>query len=93
MWQLVLSRQFLKALRTAGPDVRKAVDGFIAAHQDGIADPTRLAGICKLAGEENFYRLRFGRWRVGIEVEPERRLVILRWVGARGVFYKHFPSR
>jgi len=93
MWQLVLSPQFIKALDRSGPEVRKAVDAFIKAHEDGIPDPQRLPGLRKLSGWACYYRLRFGRWRVGIELEAERRLVILRWVGARGDFYKYFPER
>ncbi len=93
MWSLHATRAFLKSAKKLPIDVEKRVDEFIERHRDGIEDPRALSNLTKLSGFDRFYRLRIGRFRVGLELDENGHRVILRHVGGRGDFYKRFPPR
>ena len=53
---------------------------------DGSLDYTKMEGQRK---GENYYRIRIGDWRMGMEyIHPK--VIVLR-ILARGTIYKHFP--
>jgi mRNA interferase RelE/StbE len=41
--------------------------------------------------DENYYRIRIGQWRIGIEVIEPRVVIIT--ILSRGDVYKHFPPK
>ena len=90
-WELRLAPSFVKSLRKLHPNGRSAVERFLVEYEDGIDDPQAIPNLKRLLGHETYYRIRFGAYRVGIELDHERCWVILRYVGRRGDFYKHFP--
>lgn len=90
--EVVVSRTFMKDLRTKPATVVLAVDKMIAALES--ADSLELSGVDykKMEGQkrgEHYYRIRLGEWRVGIEyIRPK--VVVLR-ILSRGEVYKYFP--
>ncbi|GAB6044100.1 type II toxin-antitoxin system RelE family toxin [Endothiovibrio diazotrophicus] len=91
MWQLAIAPLFVKSARKLPAETRRAIDDYIAQYVDGIENPQSLPRLKKLRGYSRYYRLRFGAYRVGIELDAARQRVIFWYVGARGDFYKNFP--
>ncbi len=55
---------------------------------DALATEPRPAGVVKLKGEENLYRIRVGDYRVIYNVQDERLLVLVVKIGPRGNIYR-----
>jgi len=92
--EVVISRSFLKDLKTKPKAVLHAVEKLIekleaAENLEGSGtDCKKMEGQRK---DENYYRIRLGTWRVGIEyIHPT--VIVLR-ILARGEVYKHFPPQ
>ena len=54
----------------------------------GLADNPRPAGVVKLSGEQQLYRLRHGDFRIIYEIRDDEVLVIIVKVGHRRDVYK-----
>jgi len=92
--EVAISRSFIKDLKLAPKPIQLAADEAIkklmasGSLQASGLDCTKME--CQKKGE-NYYCIRIGDWRMGIEyVTPK--IVILR-ILARGIIYKHFPPR
>ena len=57
-----------------------------AAHQ--LADDPRPPGVKKLAGDENTWRIRLGRYRILYEIHDKRLVVLVVRVGHRKDIYR-----
>ena len=55
---------------------------------DSLAENPRPQGIKKLAGEENFYRLRVGDYRIIYQIQEKRLIVLVVGVGHRAEVYR-----
>jgi mRNA interferase RelE/StbE len=60
---------------------------IVAALQD-LADNPRPAGVVKLAGEENVWRIREGDYRILYEIHDRRLLVLVVRIGHRRDVYR-----
>ena len=58
---------------------------------DSLAENPRPRGVIKLAGEENFYRLRVGDYRIIYQIHEDQLLVLIVRIGNRGDVYRHLP--
>jgi len=90
--EVIVTKTFLKDLRNKPRDVVDAVNKLIGILESADSlihsgvDFKRLEGQKK---EDNYYRIRIGSWRIGIEyVHPK--IIVIR-ILARGEVYKHFP--
>ena len=74
--------------RTRNPALRRRVESEI---EDLKAASTisEIPGIKRMRASGNFYRMRIGSYRIGLEVEGD--VVILVRFGHRGDFYRSFP--
>lgn len=92
--ELILKKQFIRQVSKV-PDktqryVREVLDMLENAEtlQSSGVDYKPMEGQKK---GENYYRIRVGGWRIGIEyVEPT---VIIITLMSRGDIYKHFPPK
>ena len=90
--KVVITKSFLKDLKTKPKHVVQAVEKLIAEleaspnlEKSGV-DYRKIEGQQK---DENYYRIRLGTWRIGIEyIHPE--IIVIRLL-ARGEIYKYFP--
>jgi mRNA interferase RelE/StbE len=91
VWHIEISAFFIKSIKRIPSHEQKRINDLIEEYCDGIQDPLRLPHMRKLEGFQNYYRMRLGGYRVGIELDTSRHAVIFRFVGSRGDFYKRFP--
>lgn len=90
--EVVITKSFLKDLKSKPKAVIDAVAQLIV-HLEASLNLEKSGLECKkMEGQkkgENFYRIRLGTWRIGIEyIHPK--VIVLR-ILARGEVYKHFP--
>ena len=92
--EVTISRGFIKDIKSAPKPVQLAADAVIKKLIGAKSLQTSGLDHNKLEGQrkgENYYRIRIGDWRIGIEyVHPN--VIILRLL-IRGSIYKHFPPR
>lgn len=77
-------KQAAKQFKSLPPQEQKRIQPKI----DALATEPRPAGVVKLKGEENLYRIRVGDYRVIYNVQDERLLVLVVKIGPRGNVYR-----
>ncbi len=60
----------------------------IVAAVDGLADDPRPAGMVKIAGDDNLWRIRVGDYRVVYEIHDDRLMVLVIRVAYRKDVYR-----
>ena len=55
---------------------------------DALKEQPRPAGVVKLAGEENLYRIRVGNYRIIYNIQDNRLLILVVKVGHRKNVYR-----
>lgn len=60
----------------------------IIAAAEALADGPRPAGVTKLAGDENLWRIRVGDYRVIYEIHDDRLIVMVLAIGHRRDVYR-----
>ena len=91
MWKIFVSPSHTKSCRKLPADVRSKINAFLDEYRDGVSSLDQIIGLKRLKGWHSYHRIRFGDYRVGIQLDTERKHIILRFVGTRGDFYKKFP--
>lgn len=59
----------------------------IAKAIDSLVKNPRPPGCLKIINKENLWRMRVGDWRIGYEIDDEKRVVTIITVGHRREFY------
>ncbi|HVS20423.1 MAG TPA: type II toxin-antitoxin system RelE/ParE family toxin [Pyrinomonadaceae bacterium] len=59
----------------------------IAKAIDSLVENPRPPGCLKVKDKESLWRIRVGDWRIGYEIDDEKRLVTIITVGHRREFY------
>ncbi|MBN8853815.1 MAG: hypothetical protein BGO55_11150 [Sphingobacteriales bacterium 50-39] len=90
--EVAIARSFIKDLKTAPKQIQLAADKAIKKLIEASSLQACGLDYTKMEGQkkgENYYRIRVGDWRMGIEyVHPK--VIVIR-ILARGTIYKHFP--
>ena len=90
----MITRSFLKDLKSKPRSVIQAVEKLISQLETSVSLEKSGTDFKKMEGQkkgENYYRIRLGIWRVGIEyIHPK--IIVIRILG-RGEVYKHFPPQ
>lgn len=60
----------------------------IVLAMDGLASDPRPAGVKKLAGDENLWRIRVGTYRIVYEIHDDLRIVWVLRIAQRGDVYR-----
>ncbi len=74
-----------RALKKLSQDVQRRIVGEVAT----LAYDPRPAGVAKLAGYENLWRIRIGNYRVVYEIHDNRLVVLVLRVVHRKDAYRH----
>jgi len=91
MWTILLSPTFLKDLAALPAKTRGRVDQFVRVVLPSMANPALVGSLEKLQGYRDFYKVRFGDYRLGLRIdEKQRQLHVLRILHRREI-YRHFP--
>ncbi len=90
--EVIIKKSYLKDLRKVPPPIFKAADSVIDKLK--LSDSLESSGVdyTKMEGQrkgENYYRIRVGDYRMGIEYISPKVIVIC--ILTRGNIYKHFP--
>jgi mRNA interferase RelE/StbE len=90
--EVAIARSFIKDLKSAPKPIQLAADAAIRKLIEASSLQTCGLDYTKMEGQrkgENYYRIRIGDWRMGMEyIHPK--VIVLR-ILARGTIYKHFP--
>lgn len=91
--EVIVSRQYMKDLRKVPKQVLKASDEVLDRLH--IAKNLEQSDVdyvkCQGRKGENYYRIRVGDWRIGIELKHPAVIIIT--VLTRGQVYKRFPPK
>lgn len=90
-WTVRVFKTFAKDLADLPPDIRTAIERFISQTLPAADNPFALSRVEKLKGFKEYYKARFGEYRVGLRIIKESRTIELRRAGHRRDFYRHFP--
>jgi mRNA interferase RelE/StbE len=92
--EVIIKKGYLKDLKKVPKTIFLAYDAIIdklkasSSPEKSSVDYTRMDGQKK---GENYYRIRLGDWRMGIDyVKPN---IIIICILKRGDVYKHFPPK
>lgn len=92
--EVTIKRSYLKDLKKLPRNVFVAADAVIDKLRSSASLENSGLDYVKMEGQrkgENYYRIRIGDWRIGIEyVNPETVVICIL---KRGDVYKHFPPK
>ena len=89
-WRVRHTRTFYKELAKLPAEVRSRVEEV--AFGEAIKEDPFLGGrVQKLEGYRDYYKMRFGSYRVGLRIDFEERVIEFRRVRHRRDIYRRFP--
>ncbi|NCO34557.1 MAG: hypothetical protein AUJ92_07425 [Armatimonadetes bacterium CG2_30_59_28] len=91
-WEVVYRPQFIRDLARMPESPRKEVEQFAFDVFPAADNPFAVPGLEKMSGFKDYYKARFGVFRVGIRVVRKNRVVEFQRVLNRRDIYRHFPS-
>ena len=80
---------FLKSLKTLPKSVRENIETFAFKILPSLDSINQIKNLKKLRASTNAYRVRFGKYRLGLKLEKECLTVMT--ADSRGEFYRNFP--
>ncbi len=89
-WRARYTRTFLKELARLPAGVRGRVEKIVFG-EEVKEDPFLAGKVQKLKGHQDYYKLRFGSYRVGLRIDSEERVIEFRRVRHRNDIYRKFP--
>ena len=90
VWRVRYAKTFYKELAKLPEKTRSQVETF-AFGEAMRANPFATGRVEKLVGYADFYKVRFGAYRVGLRIDSEAQLVEFRRVRHRRDIYRRFP--
>jgi mRNA interferase RelE/StbE len=85
-WQVTIHRKAEKILKRLDGDDLERIRRAIRS----LASEPRPAGVKKMTGYDNFYRVRVGDWRIIYAIEADRLIVLVLEISIRGGAYRDF---
>ena len=89
-WQVRHTRTFYKELANLPVEVRNQIEK-VAFGEKIKEDPFLSGKAQKLVGYQEYYRIRFGRYRVGLRIDTANKIIEFRRVLHRKDIYRQFP--
>ena len=84
-------KKFLKQLSKIPPNFRSKIEEFVFKKLPLSSSISESGKLEKLTGYKNFYKVRFGDYRLGIELKNKDGSLVIRTVMHRKEIYKYFP--
>jgi mRNA interferase RelE/StbE len=89
-WHILHTRTFYKDLAKIPNQTREQIENI--AYGDEMANDPFLGGRAqKMVGYHDYYKIRFGSYRVGLRVDSVNQIIEFRRVLHRKDIYKNFP--
>ena len=80
---------FLKELASIPEKDRVKIESFLFEEVVKFNNPFQIPNLKKLKGFKNYYRIRFGNYRVGVRIEKS--VILFERVIHRKDIYKYYP--
>jgi len=80
---------FLKELASIPKKERVKIENFLFEEVIEFNNPFQIPNLRKLKGFKNYYRIRFGNYRVGVRIEKS--VIVFERVIHRKDIYKYYP--
>jgi mRNA interferase RelE/StbE len=90
-WTTVTGPLFPKDLARLPKGIRERVEEFALKDLPLADNPFRPGKLEKLKGYQNFYKARFGDYRLGLRIDGQRKIIHLLRIMHRREIYRHFP--
>ena len=84
-----LKKAFIKDIKAIQKKTRERIENFIFHVVPEVDSITELKNVKKISGYTNYYRIRFGDYRVGFE-HREDKIVFYRALHRKDI-YRYFP--
>lgn len=84
-------KKFLKQLSKIPSNFRSKIEEFVFKKLPLSSSIPESGKLEKLTGYKNFYKVRFGDYRLGIESKNKDGSLVIRTVMHRKEIYKYFP--
>jgi mRNA interferase RelE/StbE len=91
-WSIRYKRTFLKELAKLPDDIRARVESIAFGEKIKRA-PFLGRKVQKLVGYSSYYKIRFGEYRVGLQIDQETGIVEFQRVLHRKDIYRNFPRK
>ena len=82
-------KKFLKELSKLPAEYRKRIEMFVFEELPNFSSLSDVGAVEKMTGYKNYFKIRFGSYRVGIKKESD--YIIVETVKHRKDIYKYFP--
>ncbi len=89
-WQVRSSRTFFKELAKLPADVRVRIESIVFG-EEIKTDPFLGGKVEKLTGYQEYYKIRFGNYRVGLRIDSADQVIEFRRALHRKDIYREFP--
>lgn len=89
-WQVRYTKTFYKELAQIPAKTRKQIEEFAFGESVKI-NPFYSGKVEKLAGYDEYYKVRFGQYRIGLKIQTTDRIIEFRRVRHRRDIYRKFP--
>lgn len=90
-FEILHKKTFLKELKKLPKDIRVKVERLCFDILPDIKNLADIKGLEKLIGYDNYYKVRFGDYRVGIEIDIEKKVIVCCRVLHRKEIYRYYP--
>jgi len=90
-FQVLYKKTFLKELKKLPKDIRIKAEHLCFDVLLEIENPSDIRGLKKLVGYENSYKVRFGDYRIGIEIDIESKVIECCRALHRKEIYRYYP--
>ncbi|MGB3203182.1 MAG: type II toxin-antitoxin system RelE/ParE family toxin [Nodosilinea sp.] len=89
-WQVRYTKTFYKELAKIPERVRQQIEEF-AFDSTVKENPFSAGRVEKLKGYDDFYKVRFGSYRLGLRIDQANQVIEFRRVRHRQDIYRKFP--
>jgi mRNA interferase RelE/StbE len=90
-WTVLTLPTFLKQLARLPTRIRQRAEAFVFETLPTAGNPYELHPVEKLEGYDEYYKARFGKYRLGRKIDKKRREIIACCILHRNEIYGHFP--
>ncbi|HBG92940.1 MAG: hypothetical protein A3J81_00165 [Nitrospirae bacterium RIFOXYB2_FULL_43_5] len=90
-FQVLYKKTFLKELKKLPKDIRIKAEHLCFDILPEIENLAVIRGLEKLVGYENFYKVRFGDYRIGIEIDIQSKIIECCRAMHRKEIYRYYP--
>ncbi len=90
MWKVEYTKRFLKELSKLPKEIQTHAEKIVFVELLS-ADPFKLGYLEHMTGYPDKYKIRVGRYRIGITIDKTQKLLICQRIAHRKDIYRIFP--